>query len=172
MMMNQHVSMPDYYGNSRGHHAFDQFGMASFAYRPAPAPAGAGAGATSFVQMPLRPAAELGLSELHHHHPPPLAQHVNHHPLLHSHPHQQRSHMQQQPPPSQQHLQQNMADWQTDDDFTEFQELSNTYEPEVTVSQTLPEPYHATTVGKHLTATCLRTGTSCRRTTTEQCFDQ
>jgi len=141
--------MPDYYPNSRGHYAYDQFGVASsFAYRPAPT-----------AQLPMRPTAELGLSELHHaqHHPrqvqqlpppPPQPQHQ----LLHQH------HQQHQFQPHQQHVQfqsqhqvhQNMANWQTDEDLAEFQELSNKYEPEATVSKH-QKPYQQTLSANLLT---------------------
>lgn len=122
MMMNQQSTMPDYYPDSRGHYAYDQFGVAQFAYRPA---------AASSVQLPLRPTAELGLSELHHQHQP---QNVNHHQqLLHAaHQHHRHSHVRQQP----HHPHHNMANWQTDDDLAEYQELSNKYEPEATVCKT------------------------------------
>ena len=134
LMMNQHSSMPDYYHNGRGHYAYDQFGVASFSYRPA-------------VQLPMRPTAELGLSELQHQHQQhhqssPAHHHIvnNNHPVHpHQHPHhhhQQQRHLQQhQHPQPQQHIQQNMSNWQTDDDLAEFQELSNKYEPEATASK-------------------------------------
>lgn len=142
MMMNQHPSAPDYYPNSRGHYAYDQFGVASFSYRPTSAAATA---VSPTLQLPLRPTAELGLPELHHHHHhhhhrPQEHHHVNHHQLLQQQQnHHQRPPLQQQQqrvqPQPQPHIQHNMSNWQTDEDLAEFQELSNKYEPEATVSE-------------------------------------
>lgn len=136
MMMNNSPlpTYTGYYPNSRGSY-YDHIGVAQFpyTYRPTAAPS---------LQMPLRPATELGLSDLRHQQP--TLQNINHY-------HQQQPQQQQRqillPAHQQQnqlqysqplHIPHNMADWQTEEDLADFQDLSNKFEPEIAVSKRQP----------------------------------